>query len=518
MHNLRTPSDFRPGMISTPRPGFSSTFGTGTMLPRTPYRYHTPIPRLRFDYGQYTPEYTPIPARGPEPMPPQEPAPSFTSPQAKAKEDSPLPSPAPAFVVTPRSVTFDQPSPCGSTYSGWGAQIRQISYSSDDTKQLRIHGSGNSEGLLSLRQWGTQTSPSPLYVNTGTSMHSTCLPNVKYQNNGTNTSMSCGVIPSHMSTTQTQCNIPDPMQYQYSTPDPMQYQYNVGHGASRNHIPSVNPENQEARQPNATIIQCEHSCKPKAVEAPTFNGKDKWDTFISLFQKVAEINKWDNTTRCERLLVSLRGSALEFVDTLQLKVTKDYDSLKQALAQRFGITSNEALYRVKFKGRRRNQNEDLDKYIQDLQYLAERAYPNERSNIYHRLIVDQFIEGISNRDCKQYLQLNLNLCKESDSSLVQEVLKYAHNYESVTGGMDRVRKPYEDKTTNAITQQSNQQNNEHTSRAPPQNNSNGKRGKNKNDQGEGRQEPSKSICFKCKEEGHIATRCPQNTTNGQGNA
>ena len=75
-------------------------------------------------------------------------------------------------------------------------------------------------------------------------------------------------------------------------------------------------------------------------------------------------------------MIALRGTALEFVDTLQLKVSKDYDLLKSALAQRFGITSNVALYRVKFKGRRRQENETLDKFIQELQYLAERAYPD----------------------------------------------------------------------------------------------------------------------------------------------
>ncbi|MEW8548167.1 MAG: hypothetical protein AB2693_32085 [Candidatus Thiodiazotropha sp.] len=272
------------------------------------------------------------------------------------------------------------------------------------------------------------------------------------------------------------------------------------------HIINVDPVVSEAKQPTTqSILKCEHSCKPKEVEAPTFNGKEKWDTFISLFQKVAELNKWDNTARCERLMVVLRGSALEFVDTLQLKVVKDYDLLKQSLAQRFGVTSNEALYRVKFKGRRRNKSETLDKYIQDLQYLAERAYPNERNSIYHRLIVDQFIEGIGNRDCKQYLQLNLNLFKENDSSLIQEVLKYAHNYESVMGSCDQIRKPYEDNTANAINP------NDPSSR--DQKNSKG----NPNGQKEGRREPSKIICFKCRQEGHIATRCPLNQQNNQEN-
>ena len=192
-----------------------------------------------------------------------------------------------------------------------------------------------------------------------------------------------------------------------------------------------------------------HSCKKDDVDPPTYNGKEKWDTFISLFEKVADLNEWDNANKCKRLMISLRSNALEFVDTLQFKITKDYDSLKSSLAQRFGVTSNESLYRLKFKSRRRNENETIDWFIQDLQYLAERAFPNERGPIYHRLIVEQFIEGIGNKDYKNYLQLNLKMCKENDRGLLQEVLKYAHNDEAVMGKPDRVRKPYED-TANAI--------------------------------------------------------------------
>ena len=130
---------------------------------------------------------------------------------------------------------------------------------------------------------------------------------------------------------------------------------------------------------------CPHACNKDKVETHTFNGRDKWDTFISLFEKVAEINNWEGSDKCKGLMVALRGSALEFVDTLQFKVTKDFEQLKAALASRFGVTSNVSLYRVKFKGRRRNENETLDHFMQDLQYLAERAYPTEKGEIYHRL-------------------------------------------------------------------------------------------------------------------------------------
>lgn len=358
-------------------------------------------------------------------------------------------------IETQRGVTFTSPS---SSASVWNQQLEEFLGSTS--------GNRNPVSQAQLRDEETQTSFHPNYLNPGQGIVNNNSPAVRYPSVTLSSTISGGLqFPG----------------LDRQTP--------------------LNPIVSQETRPS--IASCAHYCKKDDVETPTFNGKDKWDTFISLFQKVADYKNWDNTVRCQRLMIALRGSALEFVDTLQLRVTKDYDQLKQALAQRFGIASNEALYRVKFKGRRRNENESLDKYIQDLQYLAERAYPNERGSIYHRLIVEQFVEGIGNRECKNYLQLNLNMCKETDISLVQEVLKYAHNFESVMGGPDRVRKPYEERPTNMFKPSQNDANQQYRPVRTHDNNQN-----------EGRRGPSKIICFKCRKEGHIASRCPLNQEQG----
>lgn len=262
--------------------------------------------------------------------------------------------------------------------------------------------------------------------------------------------------------------------------------------------PTVNPSFiVETVQP--TVNSC-HPCNKK-VEPPTYNGKEKWDTFISLFEKVADINNWEGSDKCKRLLVALRGSALEFADTLQLKVTKDFDLLKEAFASRFGVTSNESLYRVKFKGRRRNANETLDKYMQELQYLAERAYPNEKGEIYYRLITEQFIEGLNNKECKNYLKLNLNMCQANASGLIQEVLKYAHNYESVMGRSDQIQKPFHE-PTNVVKQEQDSRPKNNNYRSNQQSN----------------RTPRKIICHYCQGEGHIMSRCPFKEQHDQENS
>ena len=83
---LRTPGDFNPRMISTPRPGFTSTFGTFGMRPRTPFRPYTPIPSNSPEYGQYSPEYTLAPGQDPADTIPQALLPEYMSPRPRAPE------------------------------------------------------------------------------------------------------------------------------------------------------------------------------------------------------------------------------------------------------------------------------------------------------------------------------------------------------------------------------------------------------------------------------------------------
>lgn len=466
-HNmeLKTPSDFTPRMISTPDPRLPSYTGQpmGGMPTSYPYSYQHPMtPITRPESFMWDPHYM----RGPSlynpfgsPMP--YPASSL---QQESQRFFPLPpsngmnthqgSVAPGTIST-KSVSFSVPST--GTESPWERQMHNIYQSPLQTQSVSHVSESN------IKDGATQT-----------------------------------IVPC--SSDNSQKNV-QPGQLAQVATKPSVTDAGTALDIFFCDIPKTESSTIKGVQTDTMIC---HSCKKDTVDTPTFNGKEKWDTFISLFEKVAEINNWENAAKCKRLMVALRGNALEFVDTLQLKVTKDFDLLKSALAKRFGVMSNESLYRVKFKGRRRNENETLDRYIQDLQYLAERAYPTEKGTIYHRLIVEQFIEGIGNKECKNYLQLNLNICQETDSGLIQEVLKYAHNYESVMGNSDRIRKPSEE-TANALKQNANNQ-----PRPLMQNAPYNRGGYPNGNSSWNRRGSSPIICFRCSGEGHIASRCPLN--------
>ena len=75
------------------------------------------------------------------------------------------------------------------------------------------------------------------------------------------------------------------------------------------------------------------------------------------------------------------------------------------------------------------------------------------------------------------------------------------------GSCDRIRKPYEDNNKNVIKVNDTSLHDQ----------KNGKSNPNGQKEGRRRREPSNIICFKCTQEGHIATSCPLNQLNVQEN-
>ena len=188
---------------------------------------------------------------------------------------------------------------------------------------------------------------------------------------------------------------------------------------------------------NSNQSYCTAPCHSSDIETPTFSGShdtEKWHNFISLFEKVCKINGFDTETKRLHLLACLRGDALEFADILELRIAKDYDLLKAALAKRFSISVNESFYRQQFKNRNRLENETLEQYLQELWYLAEHAFRDDctNSNILYLLIGDQFISGIQNESLKMHLSLNRIHYGNNGPSMLKDMLKDAELYETLS--------------------------------------------------------------------------------------
>ena len=181
---------------------------------------------------------------------------------------------------------------------------------------------------------------------------------------------------------------------------------------------------------------CENICNYDKVATPIYTGygdEQKWHNFISLFEKVCDLNEYDTETRRKQLLNSLRDEALEFADSLIVKDTKDYTRLKSALADRFSIRDDKANFLAQFKSRDQHLDESIETFLQDLWHLAERAFPevSNSSDSFYLIIADKFIGGLVNTDTRKHLLLNRFQYNNKGALMLKDLLNAAMLYETV---------------------------------------------------------------------------------------
>ena len=256
---------------------------------------------------------------------------------------------------------------------------------------------------------------------------------------------------SFQSSTQTYSSLVIP--YAYSNSFRSNQDICVNNGSERKHVQFKSPsfrsesnfkhfENQPVNQNASTTSKfhcfslCDNICNYDKVATPTYAGygdEQKWHNFISLFEKVCDLNEYDTETRRKQLLISLRDEALEFADSLLVKDTKDYTRLKSVLADRFSIRDGKANFHVQFKSRDQHLDESIETFLQDLWHLAERAFPemSNSSDSFFLIIADKFIGGLVNTDTRKHLLLNRFQYNNKGADMLKDLLNAAMLYETV---------------------------------------------------------------------------------------
>ncbi|KAJ8967972.1 hypothetical protein NQ317_003326 [Molorchus minor] len=196
-----------------------------------------------------------------------------------------------------------------------------------------------------------------------------------------------------------------------------------------------------------------HSSK---IKPPTYDGKTSWQTYMKQFDAAANVNNWSESEKATALIVSLRGDALEILQTLNEDQHKNYEDLVLQLEMRFGDKHLQQVYQAQLKGRNQRINENLQQYEADIARLVYLAYPTAPRDFIEQLAVQVFIDGI--RDCETQQALRLARCKK-----LNEVLAYALEFEAAkqaSRGHTRIRQirtrtPEREYRSNSIYNRSN---------------------------------------------------------------
>ncbi len=126
-------------------------------------------------------------------------------------------------------------------------------------------------------------------------------------------------------------------------------------------------------------------------------GNDRLDSFFDHVEKLAHFYRWDECETCRQARAHLRGTALAYVKRVPFQ-PRSWEELKALLLKRFQPHDLTAMYKAQFRSRRRRHNEDIHTYVEELQRLADMAWPFMDAQPKEELVVDQFLMGMENHE------------------------------------------------------------------------------------------------------------------------
>ena len=148
--------------------------------------------------------------------------------------------------------------------------------------------------------------------------------------------------------------------------------------------------------------------KSKTLEPDSFEGSDKGPEILEYlihFEQIAIWNCWTPDQKARMLSIKLKGEAQKLLSTLTQAQLVDYESLKQALIQRFNPKERQLAYRCEFRNRKRQQNENPLDFGLALRRLGQKAYPDMPGESLEVHLVEQYIGGLGSFDLQKHVQL-----------------------------------------------------------------------------------------------------------------
>lgn len=139
------------------------------------------------------------------------------------------------------------------------------------------------------------------------------------------------------------------------------------------------------------------SCK---VKPQNFSGATDFDEFLSQFEITSEINGWQYRDKSLYLANCLTGEARSLLSELDYLGRRDYKTLVEKLANRFGSVNRSEIFRTQLKSRSRNKGESIPELAQAIKKLVRQAYPGVNKDVIETLSIDQFVDALSDSDIR----------------------------------------------------------------------------------------------------------------------
>ncbi|KAJ8962270.1 hypothetical protein NQ318_018249 [Aromia moschata] len=155
---------------------------------------------------------------------------------------------------------------------------------------------------------------------------------------------------------------------------------------------------------HSSLMHTERSVH-KMLKPPTYDGQSSWSMYRRQFEAAAKANGWTPQEMATSLVISLRGQALEILQSIPEEQQNDYDRIVGALEIRYGHKYLRQVYQSQIKSRQQRSNESLQEYEADIERLIHLAYPQAPKEFLEQIGIQTFIDGLVDIEMQQALRL-----------------------------------------------------------------------------------------------------------------
>lgn len=111
----------------------------------------------------------------------------------------------------------------------------------------------------------------------------------------------------------------------------------------------------------------------------TYDGSKSWDDWISHFENIADVNKWNDGIKLKWIKVCLVGRAQKAFQHHGEDAKAEYAAAKEALQSHFEPASKQTRYRAELETHRKKRDEGWADFLEDLCSLSEKAHTHSCS-------------------------------------------------------------------------------------------------------------------------------------------
>ena len=183
--------------------------------------------------------------------------------------------------------------------------------------------------------------------------------------------------------------------------------------------------------------------------------------FLTSFERLATVHKWQKTQWPVRLIPQLSGKALESYSRMSVTESKDYDKIKKAILDRYGLNSWE--YREKFRQCKQIVGETFREYTVRLKAYFEHWQDTESIDNNYDALVDLMLREQLTFSASHNLQIWI---REHQRSSAESLVSLAEAYQLAHKETDTKRFSFKFQNKPNFGKSSNEQPNSEISKQP----------------------------------------------------